>query len=354
MPQDAAPQTNAGELRRDAPVRDFGCYGFQTVNGFVKANPDFGFGAHPLNGMPLQTIWMYGSFYGVETGNYYAALRHMNPTSALAFLFYKAEPDGDFQTVPGAAQRAYKGGVLNTTNEGRVGIWDVMTGPDNQFFTLNTGPDGHTIYKERGYIDVQGNQRGDLMQSTVLDANSPMTYTSRCIEASGTVMGEPVEGFFFVDQHHLGRAQDWLVSDFFHGVQGIWVVFSTEYEDGSWDIGNLFWGYGGFASAMIQSSNGDRMATTKIRAEVDEDQDFYTHEARFYLGENEEEVWKFNCRHPEGHPRMPLMKVPGSPKWNEGVVSRVGDDRKWKRTEAWMEIYPSTIENLAAGTAPLL
>jgi hypothetical protein len=342
-----------GALPRNAPVRDYGRYGYQTINGFVRSTPGFGFDGQPVNGMPLQTIWMYGSWQALESGNYYAALRHMSPTSAMVLLFYKAEPDGDFETVPGAAQRAYRGGVFNQVGD-RHGLWDVMSTPDNQFFTLNVGPDGYTYYKERGMIDVEGHQRGDLMQSVVVDARSPMTYTSRCVASSGTVMGEKVEGFFFTDHHHLQAGTDWLVSDFFHGVQGIWVVFSTEYEDGSWDIGNLFWGYGGFGSGMVQSSNGDRVATTTLRAEVDQDQDSYTHEARFYIGSDEDEVWKFNCRHPEGHPRMPLMKIAGSPRWNEGVVTRVGDNRKWVKSEAWMEIYPSTIENLARGTAPIM
>lgn len=343
-----------GGLRRDEPVRENGRYGYQTVNGFVEAHPGHGFDAEPVNGMPLQTLWMYGSWQAVESGAYYAALRHMTPTGAMALLFYKAEPDGDFETVPGAARRAYKGAVFNDPRDGRVGIWDVMTGPDDQFFTLNVGPDGHTVYRERGMIDVQGPQRGDLMQSAVLDARSPMTYTSRCVEASGTVMGEEVEGFFFTDQHHLHRGTDWLVSEFFHGVQGVWVVFSTEYEDGSWDIGNLFWGFGGFASGMIQTSDGERSATTVMRAEIDEDEDDYVHEARFYLGPEESEVWRFTCRHPEGYPRMPLMRVIGSPKWSEGVVTRVGEERRWVKAEAWMETYPSTIEALQRGTAPRL
>jgi hypothetical protein len=41
---------------------------------------------------------------------------------------------------------------------------------------------------------------------------------------------------------------------------------------------------------------------------------------------------------------MPVMKVVGSPHWNEGIVTRVGDGRTPKLAEAWMEIYPSTLK----------
>lgn len=330
-------------IRHDEPVREWGRYGFQTVNAFLEKEPSYGFTAAPLFGIPLQTQWLYGSFRGKRTESYYAALRHYNVTGSLALLLYKAEPGGDFEFAK-EAHGCYKGGCFGGRRGDRWGVWDVRSTPRNQHFTLNVGDDGETQWLDRDLIDVRGTQVGDLMQSVVIDARSPMAYTSRCVKAEGTVLGEEVEGFFFQDFHHLGTGQDWLVTEFFHGVQGIWVVSVTEYEDGGWDICNFFFGRGGFNSGLVQRSSGERLATTEMRVEVDFDDRGYVEQARFLLEDGEE--WHWNYRNPNGTPSMPDMKVAGSPLWNEGVVTRVGDDRTPRNSEAWMEIYPATLKPL--------
>jgi hypothetical protein len=328
-------------IRRNEPVREWGRYGYQTINTFLANAPGFGFGAPSLLGMPLQTQWLYGSFKAVDSETYYAALRHYNVTGALTLLLYEATPGTDFRFLK-EAHGCYKGGVFGGQRGDRWGVWDVRSTGDRQHFTLNVGPDGQTDWVERDLIDVGGVQVGDLMQSAVPDLQSPMIYTSRCTKASGRVMGDDVEGFFFQDFHHLGVGQDWLVTEFFHGVQGIWVVAVTEYEDGSWDIGNFFAGKGGFNSGLVQRSTGERIATTEMEIEVDFDDKDFVKQARFILEPGE--VWEWNYRYPDGHPRIPVMKVVGSPHWNEGIVTRVGDGRTPKLAEAWMEIYPSTLK----------
>jgi len=331
-------------IRRHEPIRPWGRYDFQTVNGFVVAEPSFGFAGRPLHGLPLQTQWLYGSFRSKARDNlYFAGLKHYNPTGSLSLQLYRAEPGDDFKYVKDS-NRSYRGGCYGGRREARWGVWDLVSSPDDQWFTLNVEDDGATHWRERGLLDVQGVQLGDLMQSVVLDAESPMIYTSRCIQAEGEVLGEEVEGFFFQDFHHLGYGQDWMVTEFFNSVQGIWVVFVTTYADGGWDIGNFFFGRGRFASALVQRSNGERFASTELDVEVDMDDRDFVRAARFFA---DDEVWEWTTRFPDGTPRMPVMNVVGSPHWNEGVVRKVGEDRPWVGSEAWMEIYPSTLQAVA-------
>lgn len=332
-------------LRRDEPVRPYGRYGYQTVNGFFEAQPAFGFDAHGLFGVPLQTHWLYGSFQVSGTDRYYAALKHYNTSGTLALMMYEAEGRRDFTNVARAKQ-AYRGGCYAGEVDGRWGMWDYVSAPDDPEFTLNVDPDGTTQWVERGLIDVVGTQVGDLMQSTVVDVRSPMTYTSRCTRVTGSVLGEEVTGFLFQDFHHLPAGRDWIATEFFNGVQGLWVVGATEYDDGGWDVTNFFWGRGGFASALVQRSEGERLASTDFRCEVDFDTDDrgrdFVAEARFLLEPGE--VWTWRYRYPDTHgPKFPPMKVHGSPHWNEGVVLREGENRAWRASDAWMEIYPSTL-----------
>jgi hypothetical protein len=333
-------------LRRDEPVQPYGRYGFQTVNGFFENQPSFGFDAHTLFDAPLQTHWLYGSFQVVGTDRYYAVLKHYNTTGTLALMMYEADGRRDFQNVP-QAKTAYCGGCYTGRVDGRWGMWDYLSLPDDPRFTLNVAPDGTTQWVEKGLVDVVGEQVGAVMQSTVVDTVSPMTYTSRCTRIHGRVLGDEVTGFLFQDFHHLPAGQDWIVTEFFNGVQGLWVVGATEYEDGECDITNFFWGRGGFASALVQRSSGERLASTDYSVEVDFDTDNdgreFVAEARFILAP--EEIWTWTYRYPDTHsPKFPPMRVPGSPHWNEGVVTRVGEPRAWKASDAWMEIYPSTLK----------
>lgn len=336
----------SGDLvRRDEPVRDWARFGWQTVNGFVEREPSYGFRGLPLYGCPLQTHWLYGSFQSVHReGAYYAALKHYNVTGSLSLQLYQAEPGDDFRFCK-EGTRAYRGGCYGGRRDDRWGVWDLVSSGANQRFTLNVADNGDTHWYERELIDVQGSQLGALMQSYVPDTESPMIYTSRGIKAHGVILGEEVEGFFFQDFHHLGVGQDWMVTEFFNGVQGLWVVFATEYVDGGWDIGNFFIGRGGFSSAMVQRSTGERFASTNFAVEVDIDARDYVARARAVIDDGE--VWQWTTRYADGRPRMPVMNVAGSPHWNEGVVVKVGEDRAWRTSEAWMEIYPSTLEEVA-------
>ena len=331
-------------VRYDEPVRPWGRYGWQTVNGFVEHEPDYGLTATPQNGMHQTTHMLYGSFYAKKTNTYYAAIRHYNVSGALSIQLYKAEPGQDFKYQKQGAQ-AYRGGCYGGRKRGdRWGVWDLVSDAEHQRFTLNVAEDGTTHWLERDLLEVEGHQVGDVMQSVVLDAVSPLGYTSRGIRVHGQVMGDEVEGFFFQDFFHLGQGQDWMVTDFFNGVQGIWIVSATEFDDGGWEITNFFGGEGGFWSAMVQNSEGERICATEMELDVKMDEHDYANYARFTLPDGQ--AWEWTPRFEDGTPRMPVMNVPGSPKWNEGVLLKVGETRQWKLSEAWMETYPPTLAKI--------
>jgi hypothetical protein len=331
------------KIRRHEPVRPWGRYGWQTINSFSEREPSYGFSAPLLNGMYQTTHMLYGSFRSLETDSYWAAIRHYNVSGALSIQMYQSEPGRDFRYLKQGA-RAYRGGCYGGQRNGRWGVWDLVSPPELQRFTLNVTDDGTTHWLERDLLEMEGAQVGDLMQSVVLDTASPLTYTSRGVKCHGQVMGEEAEGFFFQDFFHLGLGQDWMITEFFNGVQGIWIVSVTEFEDGAWEITNFFLGLGAFASALVQRSDGTRLAATDLDVEVHIDDDDYVTLAHFIL--DDELTWTWTPRYEDGTPRMPLMNVPGSPKWNEGVLLKKGETRAWRHSEAWMEIYPSTLAKM--------
>src|SRR5262249_51149485 len=158
----------------------------------------------------------------------------------------------------------------------------------------------------------------------VPDAADPLVYTSRCMRGHGTFLGREVEGWWDMDTVHLRDGQDWLVTPYYHDLQGLWVFFTTELDDGTIHHGTMFTGKEGFQGFAVERSDGEPVIAFKPAFDIELDDEEYP--VRVAVDAGGGEVWEWK-RLPSGSARMPTMNVKGGPRWIQGVVTRQGETR---------------------------
>ncbi len=313
-------------------IRDHGCFGFQPIAGFVKHDPGKVFGPYQQMGLNVNTHFLYGSMRSDDGKRYYAPIRHFNYGGTLSFQLYAAETGKDFSYVKDS-YKAYRGIIqLGQFKDGRWGGWTALSEPEPRFALLTD----ETIcyWQEKNFLSLDGKVVGHCNQIAIPDTKFPFIYTNRGFKGKGEVLGDKVTGYFFQDCMHLGINQDWFNTEYFTRIEGAWVVFVTEFEDGNIHMGNLLWGAENWSVAVIQRTDGDPIIATGIDIELKVDEDGYATHVAFKV--TEEEVWEwFHLGDKNG--RIPTMPLIGSPHWVEGVVMRHGETRKWTHSDAWME-----------------
>lgn len=330
-----------------APVRPFGSYGYQPVIGFVKPDPQLCFGGRRIMGTTLASHWIYGAFRSLDGEKLFTWMKHYTNQGALSLMIYEADVDplggdADLRYLK-ESKGAYRGGCYAGERDGWWGVWDCLDDETPRFSAFATPTQGHWV--EKGLIDVTGDVRLDSVQLAVPDATSPLVYTSRCMWGGGTFLGREVEGFWDMDTVHLADGQDWLITPYYRDLQGAWVFFHTEFEDGTIQIGTMFCGREGFQGFAVQRTDGPNVVAVQPSFEVDLDENEYP--IRVTAIVDDDEAWEWT-RFPSGSARMPTMNVVGGPRWIQGMVRRRGDDRPVRHAEAFMETYADRLQHLLA------
>ena len=332
-------------IQRDPPVRPFGRHGYQMAVSFVEPHPHFGFTGEPIFGQPMGPHYLYGSFRSVEGDRFYYVIKPLYP-SAAGTTILRADGDADFVPIMDVLTKSFRGDVGRGACDGGYGVWNrPIPGMAPFRFTTN-GEWTHMV--ESDFLSLEGEVLGDTMQLVVVDAVSPLIYTSHNYRVSGSLCGEAVEGFYSHDYLHLAAGQTWFEADFMNRAEGLFAVFITTYEDGGWDKGTLIHGREGFNCALIQRSSGERIAATDVDYEWDMGPDDFV--TRCVAKISEDETWEFVSRNGKGGPRAPVGPSLGDqgPGYSlEGVVTKVGESRRWVDSDANFETYPSLLEELA-------
>ncbi len=309
-------------------VRPYGQFGFQPVAGFVEHDPSAPWTGRTQMGVPIGAQYLYGSFRSHDGNRYYSMIRHFKDDVSISLSLYSCEQGGDFR-YHRECSKAHRGIVSHGERDGMWGYW--RDEPDPRALFLADQTTAHWL--DRGFVDVNGKVHGSAMQWAIPDDVSPLVYTSRCFKVEGgKVLDDVVSGFFFHDTLHLGLGQGWTDTQYYLEVEENWVIFATEFEDGNVHVGNLFYGKDNFALAVIQRTDGPRVVASGIHAETEVDGDGYPTRIVYHV--NDDEAWEWKAVGGARMPRTPLSK---NPYWVEGVVTRLGETRKWVHAEAYME-----------------
>ena len=328
----------------NAAVRKFGSFGYQPVLGFVEPDPGLGFDGKRILGAALASHWIYGGFRSLDGSKYFTWMKHYTNQGALSCQIYEADVDefaGDQDLkYRRDSKNMYRGGCYSGERDGKWGSWDCIEGVEPRFQVLADTTSAHWI--EHGVADIRGEVVMSTLQLAVADATDPLVYTSRVMRGTGTFLGYEVEGWWDMDTVHLRDGQDWLVTPYYHDLQGLWVFFTTEFEDGTIHRGTMFTGKEGFQGFAVERSDGDPIIAFKPDFEIQLDEEDYPIYAAVTVEDGE--VWEWT-RLPSGSAKMPTMNVAGGPRWIQGVVRQRGETRTVKSSDAFMETYRDRLDH---------
>ena len=150
-------------------------------------------------------------------------------------------------------QRTYDGGI-RTSCDG-----DVVTfrPPGNGEFTHGIDRD-RAWWREADLLAVDGHRLAPATQwfNPWRDGGGALAVTTK-FRASGTVFGEPAEGFFAHEVHYFPPGNDFFNSPYGWGGREVhWGHFATAFDDGTSIDGSIAWGPSGWGFALVTDETG--------------------------------------------------------------------------------------------------
>jgi hypothetical protein len=291
-------------------------------------------------GLSLYMNTQYGTFRDA-TGTWYNAQRVVESELASGLGVYRA---GDTNMMPeaGRSHTGYCGwrieGGQHIIENHPAGVPLSGHNPDpggwsSEPLRLVESSD-HGVWHEGDILNLSGPLIAGF-QWYVPGPDGGTYFTSHPHRASGTYLGEPVEGFFLHDQIYLPRGVNYPTSPFWSSVHIALVSGGTEYEDGTIEVFQIGLGKDRFAFALIANQDGVIHQTTNVSAVIDRDEKWFpTH----IVWDVDGDQWEWiPDKVPEllgysGELSAEAASIPGY-RASEGQVRRVGDTR---HPVAWM------------------
>jgi hypothetical protein len=320
-----------------------GTFGFQPVVGFCDHDPQPAVSGVPLFGLPIVGQYLIGSF-AAGTGRRISPQRHLRDEIAVSLFLHTAQ-EGEDLVYDRRSNRAHQGICLTGNHEGNWGWFHPGSEPR---FVFVSGI-ASARWLEQGFFDVAAEAIGPVIQFAVPDATDPLIYVSRLFRAQGSGPGgAALEGYFFHDQIYLTAGTAWTTSRYWSDIEGFWVSFVTEYEDGTVHFGHIVWSNGNFQLAVIHRSDASACLATSLAGGLTVEPAGYVSCAEFDVGDGEVWCWE---PYPAGGGRIP-RSLPGAPFWREGIVTRRGERRAIRFAVAWSEVFPDSMKRIHAAIEP--
>jgi hypothetical protein len=193
-------------------------------------------------------------------------------------------------------------------------------------------------WHEDDVLSLSGNVLKPAIQWYLVDRNDSMLYTSIMSEVEGTVLGERVRGFIFLEQSYLAEGgvlyvhRDSMVG---HKLEICWYSWGTRWDDGTVEIGHFMVGNDRAGFGIVSNGSEIVVNTSNVSAEVTRDPGGYWHNGIQIdvNGEAWEMVPSIAGR------QLDMAKMPNPQQ--EGLVRRVGETRAPVAWFAWGETAPS-------------
>jgi hypothetical protein len=247
-------------------VRTSGDFGFQIVGGFIEHDPATGF--KEVQHVPPSMSYLFGSLRSDE-GDYWWPIRGFLHGQARHLQFLESVKGGDFTWNHEETDGAYMGDTVNGERDGTWGFWT----PESEPILETTATTMHW-HEPSGVLDVTATAHGPSMQFFSANRDEPLVYTSRLFKVTeATVKGKACTGWFFHDVVNLKEGQSWYDSPYLQRIQGAWVAFVTEMEDGTVDAGHLVWGLEGFELMVVQRGDGTLLVDRAVTIDYEMDEE---------------------------------------------------------------------------------
>lgn len=315
-----------------------GAFGFQPVIGLAPHHWPAGNYEAEFMGLPAAGQHISGAF--VAQDERIVPIRQLQNELAVRFLLF-AGPDGQDLKLTNATGFS---GVADVTTQD--GLWGHFQPGRKPRFAFASDQDT-ALWREEGKFEVFGTPVGHAMQVAIPDADEPWGYRVRFWRVRrGSASDAEVIGFFTHEQVYLRPGTGWFTSRYMTELEGFWIGFYTEFDDGQTLQGHICRGRENFAFAAVQPSDGEPAVSTVVHGDVDLDSDRFPVSAEFRLGDGS--VWHYTGG--EGG----RLLLPGDvPRWRDGVVTRRGESRAVTFGASWAEVFPDRLDAFAsdAGSA---
>jgi hypothetical protein len=240
-----------------------------------------------------------------------------------------------------ACFRAASGGKVVRKLEDGIDLYVGSQHPGGPGFTVELGPERVRWEESGGLVRLEGTLAGPGFHVYTPWPGGAAYYTSLAYRAEGQILGEEVTGFVGMDQSYLPHGVDWNESPIWNRLQGAWIVFANEYEDGSIEWGHISHGAERFSFATIGDGSGALLSdTTRVSSTIE-----FSTPAREFVDrivyDCDGDLWEF-VKEPAGDMVDFSAARPG---WfgQVGRVGRVGEARPLRRWWAWQEVFPSRL-----------
>lgn len=193
-------------------------------------------------------------------------------------------------------------------------------------------------YREDGLIDVGGPSLKPGLQWYLPGQDNGLFYTSQTFACDGTVLGIPVSGFLFVEQAYMKPDSVlYMVNDVLVGAEThlTWYSFATEYEGGEFEFGHFIVGHDRLGIGIVSNQKGLLVQSSTVAAKVHRLADGWSRRVDLDV---DGEAWEII--QPESLRILPTAHTPN--RQQEGIVRRVGEQRKPVRWQAWGETAHGT------------
>ena len=318
-------------------TRQRGNFGHQCVVGAYEPNLEDSWNEKTYFGLALSGNYIYGSFRD-EDGNIYAAIRKSGEESSRG-LFIQTTLGGGHLELHEDSWKSFRGGPIEYTLNDKEIVSESRKGLPGEPFGYRQRVDGGE-WDEGELLNLSGPTIGPGLHWYDPTRDAGGMYACTMVRASGTILGRRVEGFYGYDQLYLPPGQTWNMGPYFNRIHVAWHAIMNEYDDGTFEVGQIGYGAEDWGFAMLVSQDGAVVMTTDVQAEISLDENSFAERVLYKFGGIEWE-WKAD---PQGQMKM-LGAGSGAGvggrfyRGCDGQSKRVGEKRGIKTWSGWMETY---------------
>ncbi len=276
--------------------------------------------------------YLYGGFAD-EAGRRYTVLRKISGELS-AGLVLNASDGQNLASHPRASD-SMRGGTLRyqADDSGFRIRPSSVKGSLGEPFGLEMTRD-LTVWDEGDLMHVAGRIVGDCgLQWYDPCRDGGDLYVSHILRAGGTLLGQPVEGFFAVDQQHLLPGTVWRQTPYFQRLEVAWFTMGVEYDDGTIEVGQLCHGGDDWGFAMMANQHGPFTLTRDIAGKPTFGADEFPTRVDFVI-DGQDWVWQ---AHADGV--MPGYAADPHYRPADGWCTRANEKRSVVASFGWIDAF---------------
>ncbi len=192
-------------------------------------------------------------------------------------------------------------------------------------------------YHEADVLRLSGKRVGPALHWYLPFGPSALYYPTQTWAVAGTILGEEVDGFLFIEEAYMppgGRL--YVRHDPMHAAgYRLWYSWATTWDDGTTEFGHFVANDGAFSVGIIANAEGRVTCANDVAVTIERDQDGYWFDR--VVSDVDGELWEI-VADPRG--RMADLGPIPNPQ-QEALVRRVGETRTPVTWMAWGESVPA-------------